>query len=145
MICRSKEMKITKIAIRTACVVGAMSCIVGCGKQPDRESILRASVEQVNTLTPIEVDEVTRLDSATYQLPATLRYHYTLAFDSLSAAERSDMTAYMRSTLPSKLRTEDGMVALGRLGVELQYCYGNPSGELLFEINIAPEEYAQQE
>ena len=117
-------------------------CLSGCGKQPDNEMVLRATVEQVNALTPIEVDEITRLDSASYQLPATLRYHYTLSIDSLSVAERADMEEYMRATLPDRIREEKGSEALGRLGVELQYCYFNPSGKLLLELAVAPTEYA---
>ena len=117
-------------------------CLSGCGKQPDNEMVLRATVEQVNALTPMEVDEITRLDSASYQLPATLRYHYTLSIDSLSVAERADMEEYMRATLPDRIREEKGSEALGRLGVELQYCYFNPSGKLLLELTVAPTEYA---
>ena len=88
------------------------------------------------------MDEITRLDSASYQLPATLRYHYTLSIDSLSVAERADMEEYMRATLPDRIREEKGSEALGRLGVELQYCYFNPSGKLLLELTVAPTEYA---
>lgn len=117
-------------------------CLSGCGKQPDNEMVLRATVEQVNALTPMEVDEITRLDSASYQLPATLRYHYTLSIDSLSVAERADMEEYMRATLPDRIREEKGSEALGRLGVELQYCYFSPSGKLLLELTVAPTEYA---
>lgn len=117
-------------------------CLSGCGKQPDNEMVLRATVEQVNALTPMEVDEITRLDSASYVLPTTLRYHYTLALDSLTETERADMVAYMRATLPDRIREEKGSEALGRLGVELQYCYFNPSGKLLLELTVAPTEYA---
>ena len=117
-------------------------CLSGCGKQPDNEMVLRATVEQVNALTPMEVDEITRLDSASYVLPTTLRYHYTLALDSLTETERADMVAYMRATLPDRIREEKGSEALGRLGVELQYCYFNPSGKLLLELAVAPTEYA---
>lgn len=142
MTCRSNAMKMTKIATRIAWVVSAVMCLVACGSQPSTESVLSVTVEQVNALTPIEVDEITRLDSASYSLPATLHYHYTLALDSLSAAERADMEAYMRSTLPTRLREEQGSEALSRLGVELQYRYNNPSGEALLELTIAPDEYA---
>ena len=117
-------------------------CLSGCGKQPDNEMVLRATVEQVNALTPMEVDEITRLDSASYVLPTTLRYHYTLALDSLTETERADMVAYMRATLPDRIREEKGSEALGRLGVELQYCYFNPSDKLLLELAVAPTEYA---
>ncbi len=132
-------MRRTRIAL---CIAIVVICLSGCGKQPDRESVLRISVEQVNALTPVEVDAITRLDSATYSLPATLHYHYTLALDSLSEAERADMVAYMHSTLPEKLRAESGTAALSCLGVELRYRYNNPLGELLYELCIAPEEYA---
>ncbi len=123
----------------TVCVALGLS---GCGAQPSTEDVLRVTVESVNALTPIEVDEITRLDSASYQLPATLRYHYTLSIDSLSVAERADMEEYMRATLPDRIREEKGSEALGRLGVELQYCYFNPSGKLLLELTVAPTEYA---
>ena len=48
----------------------------------------------------------------------------------------------MRATLPDRIREEKGSEALGRLGVELQYCYFNPSGKLLLELAVAPTEYA---
>lgn len=126
-------------------VVVAMfgSAVTSCNRlQPSVEEVLQLTIEQVNGLTPIEVDEITRLDSASYQLPATLRYHYTLSIDSLSVAERADMEEYMRATLPDRIREEKGSEALGRLGVELQYCYFNPSGKLLLELTVAPIEYA---
>lgn len=126
-------------------VVVAMfgSAVTSCNRlQPSVEEVLQLTIEQVNGLTPIEVDEITRLDSASYQLPATLRYHYTLSIDSLSVAERADMEEYMRATLPDRIREEKGSEALGRLGVELQYCYFNPSGKLLLELTVAPTEYA---
>lgn len=117
--------------------------VTGCNRlQPSVEDVLQLTIDQVNMLTPIEVDEITRLDSASYQLPATLRYHYTLSIDSLSVAERADMEEYMRATLPDRIREEKGSEALGRLGVELQYCYFNPSGKLLLELTVAPTEYA---
>lgn len=126
-------------------VVVAMfgSAVTSCNRlQPSVEEVLQLTIEQVNGLTPIEVDEITRLDSASYQLPATLRYHYTLSIDSLSVAERADMEEYMRAMLPDRIREEKGSEALGRLGVELQYCYFNPSGKLLLELTVAPTEYA---
>ena len=135
-------MKITKIIACVAWAISAVVCLSGCGEQPDREEVLRTTVESVNALAPIEVDEITRLDSASYQLPATLRYHYTLSIDSLSVAERADMEEYMRATLPDRIREEKGSEALGRLGVELQYCYFNPSGKLVLELTVAPTEYA---
>lgn len=137
-------MKITKIIACVAWAISAVVCLSGCGEQPDREEVLRTTVESVNALAPIEVDEITRLDSASYQLPATLRYHYTLSIDSLSVAERADMEEYMRATLPDRIREEKGSEALGRLGVELQYCYFNPSGKLLLELTVAPTEYAYE-
>lgn len=130
---------------RRAMVVAAIACgllVVSCGSKPTAESTLRLTIEQVNRLTPIEVDEITVLDSATYALPATLRYHYTLGIDSLSAAEREDMVAYMRASLPVQLRAEKGAAALNELGVHFVYLYGNPRGEPLFEVEITPEEYA---
>lgn len=118
-------------------------CLSGCGKrQPDRELVLRASVENVNAMSPVKVDEITCLDSASYLLPATLRYHYTLALDSLSEAEHADMEAYMRSTLPVRLRAEKAMTDLAKLEVTLLYLYNSPSGEPLLEVAIAPAEYA---
>ena len=118
----------------------------GCGRLrlPDNEMVLRTSVEQINVRTPMVVDEITRLDSASYLLPATLRYHYTLALDSLSEAERADMAAYMRATLPDRLRAEVGSAALSELEITLHYLYNNPAGELLYEVAIAPEEYASK-
>ncbi len=118
-------------------------CLSGCGrKQPDRELVLRVATENVNAMSPVEVDEITRLDSASYVLPATLRYHYTLAIDSLSAAEHADMEVYMRSTLPERLRAEKAMADMAKLEVTLLYLYNNPSGEPLLEMAIAPAEYA---
>lgn len=118
-------------------------CLSGCGrKQPDRELVLRVATENVNAMSPVEVDEITRLDSASYVLPATLRYHYTLAIDSLSAAEHADMEVYMRSTLPERLRAEKAMADMAKLEVTLLYLYNNPSGEPLLEVAIAPAEYA---
>lgn len=121
-------------------------CLSGCGrKQPDRELVLRVATENVNAMSPVEVDEITRLDSASYVLPATLRYHYTLAINSLSAAEHADMKAYMRSTLPGRLRAEKAMADMAKLEVTLLYLYNNPSGEPLLEVAIAPAEYAPTE
>ena len=133
---------------------GALACgialcamwLSGCGRlrMPDNEMVLRTSVERVNALTPMAVDEITRLDSASYVLPTTLRYHYTLALDSLTEAERADMVAYMRATLPDRLRAEDGSAALSELEITLHYLYNNPAGELLYEVAIAPAEYAPE-
>ena len=117
-------------------------CLSGCGKQPDNEMVLRATVEQVNALTPMEVDEITSLDSASYVLPTTLRYHYTLALDSLTETERADMVAYMRATLPDRLRAESGSAAMSEMSITLHYLYRNPAGEMLYEVAIAPAEYA---
>lgn len=135
------------MAKRGALACGIALCAMwlsGCNQLPDNEMVLRASVEQINTRTPMVVDEITRLDSASYVLPATLRYHYTLALDSLSEAERADMIAYMRATLPDRLRAEVGSAALSELYITLHYLYNNPAGELLYEVAIAPAEYASE-
>ena len=136
-------LKIFRRVVLAVMVAMFGSAVTSCNRlQPSVEEVLQLTIEQVNGLTPIEVDEITRLDSASYQLPATLRYHYTLSIDSLSVAERADMEEYMRATLPDRIREEKGSEALGRLGVELQYCYFNPSGKLLLELTVAPTEYA---
>lgn len=134
----------TRIVACIALVMSIALSLSGCDKKPDKEAVLQASVEQINDLSPIEVDEITRLDSASYELPATLRYHYTLALDSLSEAERADMVAYMRATLPDRLRAEKGTAAMAELEIELHYLYNNPSGEPLCEVVIQPAEYASQ-
>lgn len=135
------------MARRGALACGIALCAMwlsSCNQLPDNEMVLRTSIEQINTRTPMEVDEITRLDSASYVLPATLRYHYTLALDSLSEAERTDMIAYMRATLPDRLRAEVGSAVLSELEVTLHYLYNNPAGELLYEVAIAPAEYAPE-
>lgn len=110
--------------------------------QPSVEDVLQLTVDQVNALTPIEVDEITRLDSASYGEPAQLRYHYTLSLDSLSATERDDMVAYMRKAIPDRIRAEEGTAELNAMGVTFVYLYVNPSGEPLFDIAFEPAEYA---
>lgn len=126
-------------------VVVAMfgSAVTSCNRlQPSVEEVLQLTIEQVNGLTPIEVDEITRLDSASFGEPAQLRYHYTLSLDSLSAAEREDMVAYMRKAIPERIRAEQGTAELNVMGVTFVYLYTNPSGEPLFELSFAPAEYA---
>ncbi len=117
--------------------------VTGCNRlQPSVEDVLQLTVDQVNKLTPIEVDEITRLDSASFGEPAQLRYHYTLSLDSLSAAEREDMITYMRKAIPERIRAEEGTAELNAMGVTFVYLYVNPSGESLFDISFAPAEYA---
>ena len=117
--------------------------VTGCNRlQPSVEDVLQLTVDQVNKLTPIEVDEITRLDSASYGEPAQLRYHYTLMLDSLSSTERDDMVAYMRKAIPDRIRAEQGTAELNVMGVTFVYLYTNPSGEPLFELSFAPAEYA---
>lgn len=126
-------------------VVVAMfgSAVTSCNRlQPSVEEVLQLTIEQVNGLTPIEVDEITRLDSASFGEPAQLRYHYTLSLDSLSAAEREDMITYMRKAIPERIRAEQGTAELNVMGVTFVYLYTNPSGEPLFELSFAPAEYA---
>lgn len=126
-------------------VVVAMfgSAVTSCNRlQPSVEEVLQLTIEQVNGLTPIEVDEITRLDSASYGEPAQLRYHYTLMLDSLSSTERDDMVAYMRKVIPDRIRAEQGTAELNAMGVTFVYLYTNPSGEPLFELSFAPAEYA---
>lgn len=126
-------------------VVVAMfgSAVTSCNRlQPSVEEVLQLTIEQVNGLTPIEVDEITRLDSASYGEPAQLRYHYTLMLDSLSSTERDDMVAYMRKAIPDRIRAEQGTAELNVMGVTFVYFYTNPSGEPLFELSFAPAEYA---
>ena len=126
-------------------VVVAMfgSAVTSCNRlQPSVEEVLQLTIEQVNGLTPIEVDEITRLDSASFGEPAQLRYHYTLSLDSLSAAEREDMITYMRKAIPERIRAEEGTAELNAMGVTFVYLYVNPSGESLFDLSFAPAEYA---
>jgi hypothetical protein len=131
-----------RVALAVCGIVFCAMCLSGCGKQPDNEQVLRTAVDQINTQTPMKIDEITRLDSASYVLPTTLHYHYTLALDSLSEAERADMVAYMRATMPDRLRAESGSAAMSEMSITLHYLYNNPAGELLYEVAIAPEEYA---
>ena len=126
-------------------VVVAMfgSAVTSCNRlQPSVEEVLQLTIEQVNGLTPIEVDEITRLDSASFGEPAQLRYHYTLSLDSLSAAEREDMITYMRKAIPERILAEEGTAELNAMGVTFVYLYVNPSGESLFDLSFAPAEYA---
>ena len=138
-------MRLSKIFRRVVlAVVVAMfgSAVTSCNRlQPSVEEVLQLTIEQVNGLTPIEVDEITRLDSASYGEPAQLRYHYTLMLDSLSSTERDDMVAYMRKVIPDRIRAEQGTAELNVMGVTFVYLYVNPSGEPLFELSFAPAEY----
>lgn len=139
-------MRLSTIFCRVALVaVVAMSgfAATSCSRlQPSVEEVLQLTIEQVNGLTPIEVDEITRLDSASFGEPAQLRYHYTLSLDSLSAAEREDMITYMRKAIPERIRAEEGTAELNAMGVTFVYLYVNPSGESLFDLSFAPAEYA---
>lgn len=104
------------------------------------QKAIENNAKELNGQCPLEVDEITRLDSCS-PLPHTLKYNYTLK---LNTVETMDTNIYKERLTPAllyKIQTNNLLNDLKKNKVSFIYSYKDKNGRQVANITILPDDY----
>lgn len=102
--------------------------------------ILRNTVEQFNTATPLRVDEYTTVVSADFLPPDTIRYNYRMGLPAADI-DRDIFFVGMEPMLATQIATNPAMKAYRTNRVKFVYSYIDSNGQFFARIVVTPEQY----
>lgn len=120
-----------------------IACIVGCNEPSTNDKVysyLKKAAESASKSCPVQVDSILRLENVTALPPSTLRYNYTLKFDTVKYDLGSFKRDLTKTTRNSVKTSPDGQ-PFRRLFATFEYNYQDTLGNFLFRIIIPPDDY----
>lgn len=107
----------------------------------DFESELKQAVIELNNQSPMQIDQFSRLDSASTTGNKNFTYHYTL-FDLEKAEVNLDtVNKYIRPTIIENIKTNPELKIFRDNNVTMDYEYYDKHGNFITEISVTPEIY----
>ncbi|GEM_PF-2085636 len=103
-------------------------------------SYLKKAAESASKSCPVQVDSILRLENVTAFVPATLRYNYSLLFDT-TLYDLNDFKEKLRKNTLNTVKTSPGAKTFHSLLTTFEYNYSDTTGNFLFRFIISPEEY----
>jgi molybdopterin-guanine dinucleotide biosynthesis protein A len=103
-------------------------------------SFLKKTAESASKECPIQVDSVMKLENIVAFYPSTLRYNYTLKYDTIKYDIR-EFEKSLRVTTLNTVSTSPDSKIFRDLFTTLEYNYNDTLGNFLFRIVITPEDY----
>lgn len=109
--------------------------------KPDMEKELKKVAVEINKQSPIQVDHLTRLDSASSKGKTNLIYYYTLLETERSEVNFDTVNKYIRSGIIENLKINPDVQVFRDNNVTLDYNYFDRNGEFVTEISVTPDLY----
>ncbi|MFD0976503.1 hypothetical protein [Salinimicrobium gaetbulicola] len=109
--------------------------------KPDMEKELKKVAVEINKQSPIQVDQLTRLDSASSKGKTNLIYYYTLLETERSEVNFDTVNKYIRSGIIESLKINPDVKVFRDNNITLDYNYFDRNGEFVTEISVTPEMY----
>ena len=104
------------------------------------EEVLRKSASEINSKTPVQLDEETRMDSAAVTGARNLDYYYTLIYKS-DEVKKDTVYKYITPTLIEQIKASSEMKYLKDCDVIFTYNYYGYDGKPAVSIEISPDMY----
>lgn len=140
--------KRTKKQIALGIVVGvAVALVAGLFTRnlfsggPTLDESLRNAAAEVNKTTPKQLDEETRLDSAESLPNRTFRYNITLVSVTKSEVDAEAIKDFVEPNIMSNVKSASDLKAFRDNNITIVYRYKDKDGELLFDVEVTPDEY----
>lgn len=109
--------------------------------KPDMEKQLQEVAREINRQSPMQVDQLTRLDSASSKGKTNLIYYYTLLQTENSEINLDTVNKYIRSGIIENVKTHPDLKIFRDNNITLDYNYFDRNGEFVTEISVGPELY----
>lgn len=107
---------------------------------PSIYSALESEALKINSKTPIQIDEETRLDSAGVTGERSFDYYYTLIYKS-DSVNKDTVTKYVKPLIVAKLKNNPEMNYFRENDITLNYHYFGYDSLPAVSIEIKPELY----
>ncbi len=106
-------------------------------------SYLKKAAESASKSCPVQVDSILRLENVTAFEPATLRYHYSLRFDT-TLYDISDFKEKLRKNTLNTVKTSPDAKTFRTMLTTFEYNYSDTIGNFLFRFTISSKEYSER-
>jgi hypothetical protein len=129
--------------ILTTFILFASCCAVSCQHDSTDQKVftfLKHAAENASKHCPVQVDSIIKLQNVTAFPPATLRYNYTLQFDTI----KYDFNTFKRDftvTTRNSVKSSPDAKMFRNLRTTFEYNYHDTLGNFLFRIVIKPTDY----
>jgi len=102
---------------------------------------LHQTVEELNKITPLKVDEFTRLDSVSSFKRKSLTYYYTLLQVNKSEVNIDSIKNYLKPNIIKSVKNSNELKVYKKNNISMNYLYYDLNGEFITAIEVTPELY----
>lgn len=102
---------------------------------------LNQTVEELNKITPLKVDEFTRLDSISSFKRKSLTYYYTLLQVNKSEVNIDSIKNYLKPNIIKSVKNSNELKVYKKNNISMNYLYYDLNGEFITAIEVTPELY----
>ncbi len=107
----------------------------------DIESELKNAALELNKQVPIQLDQFTRLDSASTIGKTNFIYYYTLLESEKFEVNLDTLNKYLRPTIIDNVRNSSELKIYRTNNITMDYKYYDKYGIFVTEISVTPELY----
>ncbi len=107
----------------------------------DLETELKNAALELNKQTPMQIDEYSRLDSASTKGKTNFIYHYTLFDLEKSEVNLDTVNKYIRPSIIENVKNSPELKFYRDNEITMDYKYYDRNGVFVTEINVTPELY----
>ena len=107
----------------------------------DFESELKNAALELNKQTPMQIDQFSRLDSASSKGKTNFIYYYTLIEVEKSEVNMDTVNKYIRPNIIESVKNNPDLKPYRDKNVSLDYKYYDNKGVFVMEINVTPDLY----
>lgn len=104
---------------------------------------LRTAAAEINKSCPVQIDAVTRLDSAQALSGTELQYNYTLLTASRDQFDVAKLERTAKPALIEAVKTTPQMAQLREYSITMVYNYRDKDGQFLLKIPVTPADYTR--
>lgn len=137
---KSKKEKILGIIVGVAAFAISFYGIQQVFKT-DLESELKNVALEINENTPLQLDELTRLDSASANGKTNFIYYYTLVDITRAEVMLDTLNKYLQLNVIEGIKTSPELKPFRDNNITLEYRYYDINGDVVTEISAGPETY----
>ena len=142
-----KQNKKTKKGLITQIIVGITAALCSyyftqkLFTKKDLLTELKTAALEVNKITPMQIDQFSRLDSASTKGKTNFIYHYTLIDIDKSEVNIDTVNKYIRTDIIDNVKNSSELETFKDNNVTIDYRYYDKNGEFTLEISVTPEIY----
>lgn len=110
----------------------------------DVEKELKKAVVELNKQLPMQVDEYSRLDSASAEGKIRFNYYYTLFDLEKSEVNLDTVNKYIRPGIIENVQSSPELRGFRKNKITMNYNYFDKEGAFVTQISVTPELYSEK-